>query len=130
MHGSISTLPFGGIGESGTGAYHGKASFETFTHRRTIVEVPNWMDKVLRARYLPYDVGAFKQLQWMTRYKPDFDRDGNQIKGLRYWSWFVLGLGGPSAKGALLRWVVVLASSYYALQLSGNPTAWRPAGLF
>ena len=33
-------LPFGGIGNSGIGAYHGRESFETFSHRRSIVPVP------------------------------------------------------------------------------------------
>jgi beta-apo-4'-carotenal oxygenase len=129
MHASIPTLPFGGVGESGTGAYHGKASYDTFTHRRTIVEVPSWMEKLLRARYVPYDTAAVARLEWMNSMKPNFDRNGNEIKGLRYWSWVILGLGGPSAKGALLRWLVALAASYAVLQLGGIPAAWRPAGL-
>ncbi|KXJ91088.1 aldehyde dehydrogenase [Microdochium bolleyi] len=115
MHGAIPTIPFGGVGESGTGAYHGVSSFETFTHRRTIVEVPGWMEKLLRARYVPYDMGAWKQYQWINSKKVDFDRNGNQIKGLSYWMWMLFGLGGPTAKGALLRWLFVLASGYATL---------------
>jgi aldehyde dehydrogenase (NAD+) len=45
-------LPFGGIGESGMGAYHGKASFDTFTHRRGILFRSNLVDIPLR--YPPY----------------------------------------------------------------------------
>jgi len=115
MHGSIPTLPFGGVGESGTGAYHGVASFDTFTHRRTVVETPGWMEGLLRARYVPYDLAAWKQYQWINKKTPNFDREGNQIKGLSYWTWMVFGLGGPSAKGALLRWILVLVSSYAAM---------------
>ncbi|TAL32444.1 MAG: aldehyde dehydrogenase [Spirochaetes bacterium] len=46
------TLPFGGIGESGMGSYHGKASFDTFTHRRSILVRSNKIDMPLR--YPPY----------------------------------------------------------------------------
>ena len=34
VHLSIETLPFGGVGNSGYGAYHGKDSFDTFSHRK------------------------------------------------------------------------------------------------
>jgi acyl-CoA reductase-like NAD-dependent aldehyde dehydrogenase len=45
-------LPFGGIGDSGMGAYHGKTSFDTFTHRRGILFRSNSVDMPLR--YPPY----------------------------------------------------------------------------
>ena len=45
-------LPFGGVGESGMGAYHGKTSFDTFTHRRGILFRSNLVDIPLR--YPPY----------------------------------------------------------------------------
>ncbi|KQC09705.1 MAG: aldehyde dehydrogenase [Smithella sp. SDB] len=45
-------LPFGGIGESGMGAYHGKASFNTFTHQRGILFRSNLLD--ISLRYPPY----------------------------------------------------------------------------
>ena len=34
---SVHTLPFGGVGESGMGAYHGKYSFDTFTHKKSTI---------------------------------------------------------------------------------------------
>ncbi|KAI1764154.1 aldehyde dehydrogenase [Hypoxylon sp. FL1150] len=114
MHGAIATLPFGGVGESGTGSYHGRASFDCFTHRRTVVEVPGWMDKLLRVRYVPFSPTEFKRHLWMTGSKPGFDREGRVLSGPSYWLWLVFGLGGPSAKGALLRWMVLLASAYAA----------------
>lgn len=45
-------LPFGGVGNSGMGSYHGKKSFDTFTHYRSIVKKANWID--LPFRYHPY----------------------------------------------------------------------------
>ena len=45
-------LPFGGVGMSGMGSYHGKKSFDTFTHYRSIVKKANWID--LPFRYHPY----------------------------------------------------------------------------
>jgi aldehyde dehydrogenase (NAD+) len=45
-------LPFGGVGHSGIGAYHGKFGFETFSHRKSVVKKANWLD--IRIRYAPY----------------------------------------------------------------------------
>lgn len=45
-------LPFGGIGASGIGAYHGKYSFSTFSHAKPILKKANWLDIPLR--YAPY----------------------------------------------------------------------------
>lgn len=45
-------LPFGGVGQSGIGAYHGKHSFELFSHQKAIVRKPTWIDIPLR--YAPY----------------------------------------------------------------------------
>lgn len=46
-------LPFGGVGESGMGAYHGTASFETFSHYRSILRKSTKLD--IKARYAPYN---------------------------------------------------------------------------
>lgn len=45
-------LPFGGRGFSGTGAYHGKASFDIFSHLKSVLKTPTWMDPDLK--YPPY----------------------------------------------------------------------------
>lgn len=45
-------LPFGGVGHSGMGAYHGKYSFDTFSHKKSVVKKANWLDIPLR--YAPY----------------------------------------------------------------------------
>lgn len=50
FHASIPMLPFGGVGESGQGSYRGRASFDCFSHRRTIVTTPGWMEGLLAIR--------------------------------------------------------------------------------
>ncbi len=52
IHLATSEMGFGGVGESGMGAYHGKTSFDTFTHYRSIVKKRYFPD--LRMRYRPY----------------------------------------------------------------------------
>jgi len=52
IHFSNNRLPFGGVGNSGIGAYHGKMSFETFSHKKGIVKKGTWLD--LPMRYAPY----------------------------------------------------------------------------
>ncbi len=51
-HLGVSELPFGGVGESGMGSYHGKASFDTFSHRKSVLEKSFRFD--LDFRYPPY----------------------------------------------------------------------------
>ena len=52
MHIANERLPFGGVGNSGMGSYHNKRSFECFTHTRSILVTPTWID--LPFRYMPY----------------------------------------------------------------------------
>lgn len=52
IHLATSAMPFGGVGESGMGGYHGKAGFEEFSHTRSIVDKKTWID--LPMRYQPY----------------------------------------------------------------------------
>ena len=52
IHLATSEMPFGGVGESGMGHYHGKAGFEEFSHIRSIVDKKTWMD--MPVRYQPY----------------------------------------------------------------------------
>lgn len=52
LHLATSEMPFGGMGNSGMGGYHGKAGFETFSHRKSIVKKYKWPD--LPMRYHPY----------------------------------------------------------------------------
>ncbi len=52
MQAGSSQLPFGGVGESGMGSYHGEAGFLTFSHLRSVLRRPFWLDIPLR--YPPY----------------------------------------------------------------------------
>jgi aldehyde dehydrogenase (NAD+) len=52
MHIVPQTLPFGGVGNSGMGSYHGKKSFEAFSHKRSILNRKTWLDLALR--YPPF----------------------------------------------------------------------------
>ena len=45
-------MGFGGVGESGMGAYHGKVGFDTFSHKKSILDKKQWID--LPMRYQPY----------------------------------------------------------------------------
>ena len=53
IHITSEALPFGGVGPSGLGAYHGAKSFECFSHQKGIVKKGTWLD--IPARYAPYD---------------------------------------------------------------------------
>ena len=48
MHLASSQMPFGGVGESGMGGYHGRFSFETFSHRKSILHKATWLDLPVR----------------------------------------------------------------------------------
>lgn len=113
IHASIQTVPFGGVGESGTGSYRGKASFDAFTHQRSIAETPAWAESTLRVRYQPYDWSQLNMLKFLTERKPDFDREGRVVKGIGYWIRFLLGFGTAEKKGALLRWLALAVGWFY-----------------
>jgi aldehyde dehydrogenase (NAD+) len=53
-------LPFGGRGFSGMGAYHGKSSFDTFSHRKSVLKTPTWFDPALKYPPLKGKLGIFK----------------------------------------------------------------------
>lgn len=52
MHIANERLPFGGVGNSGMSSYHGRESFDVFSHRRAVVTTPTWID--VPFRYMPY----------------------------------------------------------------------------
>ena len=61
IHLATSEMPFGGVGESGMGGYHGEAGFYEFTHMRSIVDKKTWMD--VAARYQPYTEDNYKLIR-------------------------------------------------------------------
>jgi aldehyde dehydrogenase (NAD+) len=62
MHITNPKLPFGGVGKSGMGSYHGKAGFDCFTHYKSILDKPTWLE--LPIKYAPY---SKRKLSWMKR---------------------------------------------------------------
>jgi len=65
IHLATSRMGFGGVGNSGMGSYHGKKSFETFSHEKSIVKKHTWMD--LPVRYAPYTEWQDKLLRVFLR---------------------------------------------------------------
>ncbi len=61
MQVGVTSLPFGGVGESGMGSYHGKASFNTFSHFKSVLRREFWLD--LGWRYAPYTAQKLKQIK-------------------------------------------------------------------
>ncbi|KAF8838789.1 NAD-dependent aldehyde dehydrogenase [Paxillus ammoniavirescens] len=56
VHCATDGLPFGGIGASGTGYHTRKFTFDMFTHLRSSLDSPSWIDKILGSRFPPYSV--------------------------------------------------------------------------
>lgn len=67
IHFANKRLPFGGVGHSGIGAYHGKRSFDLFSHHKAVVKKANWLD--IPTRYAPYQgkLNSIKKLlKWFS----------------------------------------------------------------
>jgi aldehyde dehydrogenase (NAD+) len=60
IHLATSNMPFGGVGESGMGAYHGKVGFDTFSHTKSIVDKATWVDVPMR--YQPFNRAIYGRL--------------------------------------------------------------------
>ncbi|MCS3870071.1 aldehyde dehydrogenase (NAD+) [Chryseobacterium ginsenosidimutans] len=63
MHLGNENLPFGGVGNSGIGNYHGKFGFETFSHQKAILEKATWGEPNIK--YPPYEE---KKLNWIRKF--------------------------------------------------------------
>jgi len=63
MHLSNSNLPFGGVGLSGIGSYHGKSGFDTFSHNKSILDKPFWFEA--NFKYAPYSNNKLKIIKWL-----------------------------------------------------------------
>ena len=113
FHASIPTLAFGGVGDSGQGAYRGKASFDCFSHRRSVTSTPGWMEGLLDVRYPPYSEKKLKKLRGMTDLKPDFDRQGRERRGLVRWILALLRV----RKGVSVWWALVVAAFAVGVRL-------------
>lgn len=63
MHLSNSNLPFGGVGSSGFGSYHGKNGFDAFSHHKSILARNTWFESSVK--YYPYTKAKWKLLRWL-----------------------------------------------------------------
>ncbi|RFC54360.1 aldehyde dehydrogenase [Brumimicrobium aurantiacum] len=63
MHIVNSNLPFGGVGNSGIGNYHGKAGFDTFSHQKSVLDKATWLDPSIK--YPPYSLKKLKIIRWI-----------------------------------------------------------------
>lgn len=61
MHVANHNLPFGGVGEAGYGACHGRPGFVNFSHTKPVVNKPTWLDPLVR--YAPYSESKLSQLR-------------------------------------------------------------------
>jgi aldehyde dehydrogenase (NAD+) len=62
LHAGVPNAPFGGVGESGYGSFHGKFGFDSFSHTRTVVSPPTWLESVMSFRYAPFKLENTKYL--------------------------------------------------------------------
>jgi aldehyde dehydrogenase (NAD+) len=62
LHLTNHNLPFGGRGFSGSGQYHGRYSFETFSHKKAVMKTPTWFDPAIK--YPPFK-GKMKLFKWI-----------------------------------------------------------------
>ncbi|SPN99539.1 probable Beta-apo-4'-carotenal oxygenase [Cephalotrichum gorgonifer] len=120
VHAAFPFTPFGGVGQSGSGSYRGKASFDTFSHRRTVARNPGWADVLLKVRYMPYNFSLVESTPGRPPYTGlAFDREGTPIRGVKYWLGLLARLGGKGPKGALTRWILVLATAFALTRWGG-----------
>jgi aldehyde dehydrogenase (NAD+) len=63
MHIANTNLPFGGVGASGMGSYHGEFGFKTFSHFKSVLKKNFWLEPPLK--YAPYSNWKIKLLRWL-----------------------------------------------------------------
>ncbi|CAF3961935.1 unnamed protein product [Rotaria sordida] len=76
-------LPFGGVGESGLGNYHGKYSFDKFSHHRSIAYSPTWSEFLLAKRNPPYNSKKTASLESLVK----VHRNWLRLPRLGFWFW-------------------------------------------
>ncbi|SNX88106.1 related to aldehyde dehydrogenase [NAD(P)] [Melanopsichium pennsylvanicum] len=88
LHFAVDALPFGGTGPSGYGNYHGKASFDQFSHQRASLDAPSTgilgkiIELVMSSRYPPYTEANLKKMRALAGYSVSFKRPSNPHKSV------------------------------------------------
>lgn len=67
LHSALETLPFGGVGNSGMGSYHGKFTFDTFSHKKAVMWRSMGMEVLNTFRYPPFSNGNLKLIRMCTQ---------------------------------------------------------------
>ncbi|KAK3101984.1 hypothetical protein FSP39_007827 [Pinctada imbricata] len=70
MQAGVMTLPFGGVGNSGMGAYHGHRTFDTFCHQKAVLERQQKMESAQSIRYPPYSDNKYAWIRRLAANKP------------------------------------------------------------
>ena len=65
VHLANPNLPFGGVGNSGMGSYHGKYGFDTFTRTKSVVKTANWIDPSVK--YPPFTKNKLRIFRWLMK---------------------------------------------------------------
>ncbi|KAK9475856.1 fatty aldehyde dehydrogenase, partial [Lipomyces japonicus] len=76
IHVGVPFVPFGGVGQSGTGRYHGKDSFDAFSHHRAVITEPYWTEILTNLRYPPYSESKKNLYKKVVLKKAFFPRVG------------------------------------------------------
>lgn len=101
IHPGATGLPFGGVGPSGHGAHTGKYGFDTFTHLRSSMDSPSWVDKLLSFRYPPYTESKIKSSKAFLPSLPSRPSGPPAVAGRSKWwgKWFLLAFMAAFAAG-------------------------------
>ena len=93
------SLPFGGVGESGIGNYHGKYSFEAFSHPRSVAYSATWAEILVAKRNPPYNPKKTAMLSSLAK----VHRQWLPLPKLGFWFWAFATLATTIATRSLVR---------------------------
>jgi acyl-CoA reductase-like NAD-dependent aldehyde dehydrogenase len=90
LHIATNVLPFGGVGNSGMGAYHGRSTFDTFSHRKSVLvrDFKSVPEKLMASRYPPYSKSKLSMIRMALQ-----ERKGLSCRYLSHIVMFLLGVG-------------------------------------
>jgi len=106
IHPAVHGLPFGGIGPSGSGYHTGKYGFDMFTHLRSSMDSPGWVDMLLSWRYPPYTPAKLKAMDRLVSTSLPARPTGPpnpQVSRLSWSRWFTFVLALMLAGGLMKR---------------------------
>lgn len=108
IHVGCVQAPFGGVGMSGYGAYHGEDSFLAFTHRQTYLNQPKLLEPLQDVRYAPYTKTKRSMVKNLLLVGPVFPRTGSVYPNVlvrifrKIWFWVLIVAVGAAGAKALL----------------------------